>query len=384
MPRTNSRRRRAIPVSVRTATAAALAATLAACVPAADATAPAAHPAAHPVPALQAWIYPGSTGEPTCGAVGEYRDGRLKNGVLKPEYWDVDSDGTLALQTTADVPCNGYSAANAADVKAHSAQQYTTVSAMDRATVAALVDNPARRSAAVGQLTSLVKRIGFTGVDIDFEDFWNWSAADESGYETFLAELARSLHSAGLKLQVDGPAELQDGDSPFNFAKVVKAGVDQLVIMDYGRQFNTEGATHCWAIAPDSWVRDVVRYAQSQVPDKDELVIGLPSYGYIAPDPCDTGKVQDSVPMSTMSKQPGYSTDPATVRARRDSGSGEVRWSDHGMFYDYTDQAGMDAKLALLESLGVTHVSVWVLGGNPWFSAAALGHGTGQRPAHQA
>ena len=33
----------------------------------------------------------------------------------------------------------------------------------------------------------------------------------------------------------------------------------------------------------------------------------------------------------------------------------------------------MDAKLAVVESLGIRNVTVWVLGGdNPWFSARAL------------
>jgi spore germination protein YaaH len=317
-------------------------------------------------------VYPGSTGERTCQAPSEYRDGRLSNGVLKPEYWQVGKDGGLELQSTSTLPCNGFSDANAADVKAHSAAQYVTVSAMDRATVAAIVDNASRRNAAVSQLTEFTHRIGFTGVDIDFEDFWSWSADDERGYETFLAQLAGSLHAAGMRLQVDGPVETGDGDSPFNYTGVIQAGTDQLVIMDYGRMFNTDSG-RCWAISPNDWVRSAVRFAQSKVPDRDRLVIGLPSYGFSAPDPCDTGRIKDSVPVDDIRRQPGYSDDPAVRSARRDAGSGEVRWVDHGTLYDYTDQAGMDAKLAVLRELGVTQVSVWVLGGNPWFSAAALG-----------
>ncbi|MBD0741267.1 glycosyl hydrolase family 18 protein [Streptomyces sp. CBMA152] len=320
-------------------------------------------------PGLEAWIYPGSTGEDTCGAVAEYRDGRLRTGVLKPQYWDVDPSGALKLLDSDTHPCNGFSEANAADIKAHSAAQYTTVSAMDRPAIAALVSDPARRTAAVGSLTELAKRIGFTGVDIDFEDFWVWTADDESGYETFLAELAESLHRAGLKLQVDAPVETHDGDSVFSYAAVMRAGVDQLVVMDYGRQFNTPAGQRCWAISPHSWVREAVTYAQSQVPDKDRLVIGLPSYGFTAPDPCVTDKVKDSVPLTTIRRAPGYSDDPATTAARRDAASGEVRWTAGGTLYDYTDQQGMDAKLAVLQQLGVTHVSVWALGGNPWFSA---------------
>ncbi|MFK0296302.1 glycosyl hydrolase family 18 protein [Streptomyces sp. NPDC090442] len=321
---------------------------------------------------MEAWVYPGSTGEATCQASAEYGDGRLRDGVLKAEYWQVGKDGSLDLQTASDLPCNGFSDANAADTKAHSAAQYVTVSAMDRPTVAALVGDPDRRTAAVAQLTRFTQRIGFTGVDIDFEDFWNWSQDDERGYESFVSELAQSLHAAGLRLQIDGPVEVRDGDSPFNYAALMKAGADQLVIMDYGRMFNTDDG-RCLAISPHDWVRAGVKFAQSKVRNPDQLVIGLSSYGFTAPDPCDTGKIKDSVPVADIRKQPGYSDDPTTVAARRDAGSGEVRWSDHGMLYDYTDQAGMNAKLAVLKELGVTHVSVWVLGGNPWFSASALG-----------
>ncbi|MFD7167403.1 glycosyl hydrolase family 18 protein [Streptomyces violascens] len=357
--------------------AAALAFGLAGCAPvgqAAHRQAPttAASTAKSALPALEAWVYPGSTGEDTCNAPAEYRDGRLRTGVLKPEYWDVDPHGALNLLRTDTHPCNGYSETNAADIKAHSAAQYTTVSAMDRATTAALVNDPARRTAAVDQLTELAQRIGFTGVDIDFEDFWAWTAEDEKGYEAFLTELARSLHGAGLKLQVDAPVETHDGDSVFSYRGVMRAGVDQLVVMDYGRQFNTPDGSHCWAISPHSWVRDAVTYAQSQVPDKDRLVIGLPSYGFTAPDPCVPAKVKDSVAVAAIRRAPGYSDDPATIAARRDADSGEVRWTAGGTFYDYTDQQGMDTKLAVLQQLGVTRVSVWTLGGNPWFSATAL------------
>ncbi|GHF31524.1 glycosyl hydrolase family 18 protein [Streptomyces morookaense] len=336
------------------------------------ATPHASREAGPPGPALQAWIYPGSTGEPACGAPAEYRDGRLREGVLKPEYWKVNPEGTLTLHTTGeDAPCNGFSEANAADVKAHSAQQYTTVSAMDRDSVAALVGNPDRRATAIRSMTDLAHRIGFTGVDVDFEDFWNWSEKDEAHYETFLSELSHSLHAAGLKLQVDAPAELHDGDSPFRFAKVMAAGVDQLTVMTYGRVFATPAGEHCWAIAPEGWVREAVAYAQSQVPDADRLVIGLPSYGFAAPDPCDTKKIQDSVPVSELRKRPGWSDDAEVVRRRRDPGSGEIRWSERGVLYDAMDGAAMDARLTLLGRLGVRHVSVWALGGNPWFSRTA-------------
>ncbi|MFJ9459294.1 hypothetical protein ACIRST_29930 [Kitasatospora sp. NPDC101447] len=94
----------------------------------------AAGPEAAPSPAagapasavkVQQWVYPGPAGSAVCSAPSEYADGRLAQGVLKPEYYTIDATGSAALLSASDpdYACNGYSAANAADVKAHSAQQ---------------------------------------------------------------------------------------------------------------------------------------------------------------------------------------------------------------------------------------------------------------------
>jgi hypothetical protein len=74
-----------------------------------------------------------------------------------------------------------------------------------------------------------------------------------------------------------------------------------------------------------------------------------------------------------MKRESGFSSRPSVIAGRRDPGSGEIRWHSHGKFFDYVDQKAMDAKLAVVEKIGIHNVSVWVLGGdNPWFSARAL------------
>src|SRR4051794_29040541 len=156
--------------------------------PAHAAPAMAAAPAAAPGVQLQGWLYPGSAGEPQCSGQAEYADDRLKAGALKPEYWAVQPDGTLLLETAAQGLCNAYSAANVADLKAHSTYQYPTVSGMDTATVRALVGSSARRGQAVQQLTSLTVSAGLTGVDVDMEDYWSWSTTDFANYRTFLTQ----------------------------------------------------------------------------------------------------------------------------------------------------------------------------------------------------
>lgn len=362
------------------ATAAACSAALVGAMTAGAAVHPSAavHPraAAHPRPAqsaasgvqFQTWLYPGGAGDSTCTAPSEYADNRVKNGALKPEYWTVTSKGKVSLETTASGACNTYSAADVADLKAHSAYQYPTVSGMTTADVHALVSSGANRSAAVSQLTSFVVDHRLTGVDVDMEDYWSWTAADFSNYKTFLGQLATALHAQGKKLTVDAPAMTEDA-SFYDYAAVSAKGVDELDIMAYDEEFDTAPGARCLPIAPLNWLKQVTRYAQSKVPDPARLVIALPSYGISAPDPCDLDRVTGNIQFSDMVHSPGFSTDPATIAARRDPSSGEIRWVSGGTLYDYVDSAALDAKLAAVTSLGVTKVSVWSLGGgNPWFT----------------
>jgi spore germination protein YaaH len=316
---------------------------------------------------VQAWLFPGSANDPQCAAQQEYHDGRLKQGALKPEYWKVNPDGRLALETTAEGQCNAYSRANVADLKAHSAQQYPTLSGMTTADVHALVSNATRRHEAVQQLTGLAKSEDLSGVDVDLEDFWSWSRDDFADYLTFLTELVGSLHGAGKRLQVDAPPMVEDA-AWYDYAKIAGTGVDDVVIMAYDLQFESSLGSTAQPIAPYKWLEKVVRYARSKVPDPDRLVIGLPSYGYSAPAKFDPDKVTGSIPFSVMRNKPGWSGDATTIEQRRDASSGEIRWTSGSVLYDYVDATALDRKVSAVTDLGVKKVSVWTLGGNPWFS----------------
>ena len=321
---------------------------------------------------FQEWLYPGPAGTPTCLAAREFSDGRVLHGVLKPEYMDVDNSGRLVMDLASHpgAACNGYSPRNAAEVRKWSARQFMTVSLATLHQEEALTSHPARVTAAVRRLTRFVKSVGFTGVDIDFENYWSWTGPDAARYYAFLARLARGLHAAGLRLQVDGPADL---DTPFNYGRVLATGADQVVIMAYDDEFGWPPSSTCKAITPLRWLRSAVTGALHQIPaaERNRLVVGLPSYGYVASQRCQD--ITSNISFDQMKREPGFSSNPSVIAARRGSGSQEIRWSWHGKFFDYVDQQAMDAKLAVVRSLGIRNVSVWVLGGdNPWFSARAL------------
>lgn len=330
-----------------------------------------ARPRAHRI-TFQEWLYPGPPGSPTCLAPREFADGRVRHGVLKPEYMDVSNSGRLFMRPASrrSAACNGYSPRNAAEVRKWSRRQFMTISLDTLEQEEALTSSPAKVAAAVARLTSFVKSIHFNGVDVDFENYWSWKGPDASRYYAFLRKLARGLHAARLQLQVDGPA---DFNTPFNYGRVLATGADQVILMAYDDEFGWPPSTTCTAITPLSWLRSVITSARGQIPraQRNRLVVGLPSYGYVASDRCQN--ITSNMSFDQMKREPGFSSRPSVIAARRDPGSEEIRWRWHGRFFDYTDQKAMDAKLAVVEKLGIRNVSVWVLGGdNPWFSARAL------------
>jgi len=95
---------------------------------------------------FQEWLYPGAPGSPTCLAPREFADGRVRHGVLKPEYMDVNNLGRLYMRRASRRPdaCNGYSPRNAAEVRKWSARQFMTISLSTLQQEEALTSHPAR------------------------------------------------------------------------------------------------------------------------------------------------------------------------------------------------------------------------------------------------
>jgi spore germination protein YaaH len=303
---------------------------------------------------IEAWIYPG---DPACNAAVEYSDGRHID-VLKPQYYRVSDAGDLVQMTAAVDGCNAYSAANAADVKAHSARQLVTVSA-NGAQIGAVAGDPTKRDAAVSTLVGFVQSVGFTGVDIDFEGI---QAADYAGFLAFLKALGDALHAQGLLLEVDGTAYASDADlalDALRYDDLVPLPVDGMVVMayDYMTDYSKTGAGD--PIAPNGWVGAVIDYTLSKVKDPSRVVIGLPSYGYSGA----TGSFNVTRdPSSQFVALPGSSA------AKQFPDAFEMTWASQGTSYVYVDSAGLDAKRAFIAGKGALAISVWHLGGNAWFS----------------
>ncbi len=305
---------------------------------------------------IEAWIYPGS---PACNAAAEYSDGRHVD-VLKPQYYSVAAGGALTQQTVATDGCNGFSTANAADVKAHSTKQLVTVSG-GGTPLDALATSASSRAAAVSTLTEFVAQVGFSGVDIDFEGIS--SAATYAGYLSFLTELGTALHQQNLTLEICAPpiANTTDqGQIPFHYEDIAPLPVDAVEVMAYDYMIGDSPNGAGDPIAPNAWVSDVVAWTFAKMGDPSRVVVGVPSYGYHGV----TGAF-------TVTDTTDVRRDLGARRLRHGdplAGSFEMSWASSGTSYVYVSASGLDQERALIASKGAVAISVWFLGGNPWFT----------------
>ncbi len=280
--------------------------------------------------------------------------------VLKPEYLTVTKSGRVVQENAADSPCNGFSTTNLATVRTGAHSVVVTVSSS--AGTARLLGTVSNRAAAKKAIVKFVTKYRLNGVDLDFEPN-SWSRTTWASYMGFVRDVSAALRPAGRTVDVDLVAFTSKPWDAQRYADVVKAGA-RLVVMAYDKQYETP----CGPIAPLNWIRDVVAYATSQVP-LSRLTIGLPSYSYYATSCTGISGMIGNLAYTTMRTKNGFPTTDTAVAAARDPASGELRWVSGGVHYDVIDYVAMKTKLQTVQNLGVRSVSVWSLGGNPWFDA---------------
>lgn len=303
-----------------------------------------------PIPATnealtEGWIYPGN---PACDAKKEYTDGREID-TLKPEYYQVQSNGTLRQLVASLDGCNAYSASNVADVKAHSTHQYATVSGhIDNVRI--LLSSASLQNSAIATLTDFAVTSGFTGIELDWEQFYSWRAEDYANFKKFTKDLASSLHAKGKKLMIDVPALTEDG-AQFKYEDFNHLDYVAIMIYDYQYDYGVGEA-----VAPEYWIKNVIKYAKSKLP-LEKIVAGIPAYGYHGTLGTYTMTIDTYDQSATY---PGFAN-------RKINSEGEETWVNGNTYYSAQPKSNLIRKKLLLESLGIKHISVWHLGGNNWF-----------------
>lgn len=302
---------------------------------------------------LQAWIYPGPT---TCNVERELKSGAVSLTVLKPEYFTLNESGELTLLTESNVGCNGYSQENVALIKQFSQEQYVTVSG--RIDFMRPFLRNGSRLQSEQQLVSFVVDNGMTGIEIDFEDFSSWTKEDYSLYLQFIESLGKQLQAKGKNLLVAGPPvsnSIEEAYYPFRYADFTKMPVHQIVVMAYDYQADQGNGE---PVAPNSWVEGIIAYMKQVMPDISRVVMGIPAYGYTGTQ----GSFQSKLlTLQEAQKVSGFS------QAVRDPNSFEMRSITGNIVLFYQDTISLQKKRQLVESQGITAISIWHLGGNAWF-----------------
>jgi HAD superfamily hydrolase (TIGR01509 family) len=158
------------------------------------------------------------------------------------------------------------------------------VDAMPAGGMAAVLADPATRSAHVATIAEFAETGGFAGIDIDYEKFAfsdgreTWEST-RPNWVAFIDELADRLHADDRTLAVSIPP-IYDGDRTdasgfwvYDYA-AIDEHVDQIRIMAYDFSVDEPGA-----IAPLDFVRNSVRAAKEAVADDSKLILGVGTYG---------------------------------------------------------------------------------------------------------
>jgi spore germination protein YaaH len=301
--------------------------------------------------AVQAWVYPGP---PSCTAMLEISDGR-KIDVLKAEYFSLDDTGKIKLLTEANDGCNGFSIANVMLLKRYSTYQFVTVST-DHLSMRLFFSDKSKYSSGITTLVDFVNKYDLNGVEIDFEDFSAWTDQDYYNYKTFLTDLSAKLHTVDKYLMIDGPPLTQSSqkDYKWDYKDINALPVDYIVVMAYDYQYDEGKGTF---VAPNNWVKQIYEYVAEQV-DEHKLTIGIPSYGYHTDD-----KGRILLDTAEQSKRlPGNSS------AKFSEDAFEYYWEFDSQFYTTQRKEGLSKKVSFVTKLGAKSISIWHLGGNPWFN----------------
>jgi len=149
--------------------------------------------------------------------------------------------------------------------------------------MAAIIADPAQRTAHIDTIAAFASSNDFDGIDIDYENFAftddrsTWDATKEN-FATFIAELSERLHADGRLLTVSVPPVGTDKADYWVYDyRAIAPHVDSIRIMAYDYTTLTEPPG---PIAPLPWVTEVIDAATEAVGSPDKLVLGIPLYAH--------------------------------------------------------------------------------------------------------
>jgi hypothetical protein len=315
---------------------------------------------------LQGWFYPDGTDVFTDIAGQNFH-------TLKPIWYEVDPSGgdigTLDLRTVALYGAYGYSHANATTTRESSVEQFVTVSGNDPE-IHTLTASPSLSATAIAQLVAFATSTGFTGIELDWEGFGDWTAGESEDYVDFVRLLTSEAHRYGLKTMIylppiwnscsnceSGSGDEWDSANSSSYYEIAyedfeDVPVDYIVLPAYDYHFDY-GAGR--PNSPLKWQDEIINFAKSRITDHDRLILGIPAAGYGG---ATGGFSFAAYTYDDISAVTGFGG------ASRDTESGELTWTNGGNSYFISDSEALNIKRERAEANGIKRVTVWHIGGN--------------------
>ncbi|MGC1618907.1 MAG: glycosyltransferase [Candidatus Acidiferrum sp.] len=195
--------------------------------------------------------------------------------------------------------------------------------------MAALLANPASRQRLIQNVTQFAVLAHQAGIVVDFEEIPEDS---QPHFRQFAAELAASLHFAGLKLMLALPARDSDYDYQF-FGKQC----DAIILMNYDQHWETSPPG---PIAAQDWFLENLRQIRQVVPAQ-KIVVGIANYAY------DWGETDKKGVWSSVA----YSVQEALLHAYESETDVEFDESSLNPHYSYSDEDNHVHRVWLLDAV---------------------------------
>jgi len=267
-------------------------------------------------------------------------------------WYEVQPDGSLRAFPGAE------DAALLAVTRAHSLRVLPTLmNDSDGPHVAALLADEKTRTAHVSEVVALVERMGYDGVDVDYEAL---PAEARDDFTAFIEALAEALHARGKLLSVAVHPKTDD-QGTWNGPRAqdwprLGAAVDEFKVMAYDYHWRTSSPG---PIAPLDWVDGVLTYAEQTVPP-DKIWMGLPFYGYNWVEQKGTGLVWATAGLLIRQRHPA---------TRRDPSSGELYFSyrtgeeQHTIYVPDAKAIALKVRWVRQTHPDIAGIAIWRLGG---------------------
>lgn len=221
----------------------------------------------------------------------------------------------------------------------------------------------------IDSLIATVQARKVNGVNIDFEGI---PSSQAPAFNTFMANLSDQMHAAIPGSQVSMALYAVDWNNVFDF-NVLVGKVDLFIVMGYGYYYsgsNTAGPTdplfHFGSSYNYTLSRTITYYLNQGTP-KDQLLLGLPYYGY------EWATNSSNLYANTTSS--GNAITYSIAKYNTSGNFSNPQWEGESFtnFYSYTDGGSdnqffvnssysMEKRLQLIRRRGLAGMGIWALG----------------------